>query len=155
MIQHVPFCFSKNAQEWIDLMRGSRKFFQRASNYFFTFFNWLWERGSKYHYKRAITGPPAKRHLNCSWKSGSCLYQRFRHTTFVHTSVQDQVRSQAETRKSGHQHHTGLDARTPDYVACKQEGAYHPAHPRSLISAFSIRYLKSKATGSDISRFSK
>ena len=36
------------------------------------FFNWWGEGGSKYHYKRAIIGPPAKRHLNgvslaCRW----------------------------------------------------------------------------------------
>ena len=35
-------------------------------------FSWWWEGGSKYHYKRAIIGPPAKCHLNdislaCRW----------------------------------------------------------------------------------------
>ena len=50
-------------------MHGSRKFFQRGSNFFYVFFvcfffSWVGERGSKYHYKRAIIGPPAKRHLN-------------------------------------------------------------------------------------------
>ena len=34
------------------------------------------------------------------------------------------------------------------------KGADQPAHPRSLISVFVIRYLKSKATRSDISQFS-
>ena len=29
-----------------------------------TFFSLIWEELSKYHYKRAIFGPPAKRHLN-------------------------------------------------------------------------------------------
>ena len=49
-------------------MRRSRKFCQRGSNFdnvfCCCFFSWWWEGGSKYHYKRAIIGPPAKRHLN-------------------------------------------------------------------------------------------
>ena len=47
-------------------MRGSRKFGQRGSNFdnfFRCFFLFLVdEGGSKNHYKRAIIGPPAKRH---------------------------------------------------------------------------------------------
>ena len=42
-------------------------FFQRGSNFdvFFLFFLiWWGESGSKYNYKRAIIGPPVKRHLN-------------------------------------------------------------------------------------------
>ena len=31
---------------------------------FFFFFSWWWEGESKYHYKRAMIGLPAKRHLN-------------------------------------------------------------------------------------------
>ena len=34
------------------------------------------------------------------------------------------------------------------------KGADQPAHSRSLVSAFVIRYLKSKVTRSDISQFS-
>ena len=43
-------------------MRGSRKFCQRCSNLDNVFFSWWGEGGSKYHFKRAIIGPPAKRH---------------------------------------------------------------------------------------------
>ena len=46
-------------------MGGSRKFCQRGSNFdkFFFFFFLVDEgRETKYHYKRAIIGPPAKRH---------------------------------------------------------------------------------------------
>ena len=32
--------------------------------FFFFFFSWWGEGGSKCYYKRAIIGPPAKRHLN-------------------------------------------------------------------------------------------
>ena len=40
--------------------------------FFFLFFSWWGEGGSKYHYKRAFIGLPAKRHLNgvsltCWW----------------------------------------------------------------------------------------
>ena len=45
-------------------MRGSRKFFHRGPIFlrFLTFFSRL--GGSKYNFKRAIIGPPEKRHLN-------------------------------------------------------------------------------------------
>ena len=74
------------------------------------------------------------------------------------------------------QHHMGLDERNHDFVSFPliswvrcgaglyrflifalfhtlwlvliNKGADQPAHPRSLISAFVIRYLKSKVTGS-------
>ena len=45
-------------------MRGSRKFCQRGSKFDNVFFSWWGDRGSKYHYKWAIIGPPVKRHLN-------------------------------------------------------------------------------------------
>ena len=50
-------------------MRGSRNFFQRGFNFYIFFLLSLFllllgERRSKYHYKRAIISPPAKRHLN-------------------------------------------------------------------------------------------
>ena len=53
-------------------MRGSRKFFQRGSNFDYVFFFFFFlgggggfgQRGSKYQYKRVIIGPPVKRHLN-------------------------------------------------------------------------------------------
>ena len=47
-------------------MRGSRKFFQwgPAMTTFVCFFN------EERHYKRAIIGPPAKRHLNGVWLAG-------------------------------------------------------------------------------------
>ena len=54
------------------IMRGSRKFCQRGSNFENAIFSWWGEGGPKYHYKRAVTGPLAKRHLNgvslaCRW----------------------------------------------------------------------------------------
>ena len=58
---------------WMQDMRGSRKFWQRGSNYDNALlFNWWGEGGTKYHYKRVNIGPPAKRHLNgvllaCRW----------------------------------------------------------------------------------------
>ena len=61
-----------------------------------------------------------------------------------------QARRQAEARKSGLQHHIGIDTRNPDLIA-NNKGADQPAHQRSQISAFIIRYLKSKVTRSDIS----
>ena len=39
-------------------------------------------------------------------------------------------------------------------MLANNKGADQPAHPRSLISAFIIRYLKSKVTRSDSSFFS-
>ena len=45
-------------------MRGSRKFCQRGSNADNVFFSMMGEELSRYHYKRALFGPPAKRHLN-------------------------------------------------------------------------------------------
>ena len=47
-----------------------------------------------------------------------------------------------------------LNARCPTLMLANNKGADQPAHPRSLISAFVIRYLKSKVTRSDISLFS-
>ena len=44
------------------LMRGSRKFCHRGSNYDKAFLDNEKER-TKYHQKGAIIGPPAKRHL--------------------------------------------------------------------------------------------
>ena len=85
MSRHPARCTTK-ANTMIRLrMRGSRKFCQRGSNFdfFFSFYVfflfWLGEERSKYHYKRAINGPPAKRHLNgvslagrlnCVWLAG-------------------------------------------------------------------------------------
>ena len=51
-------------------MCGSRKFCQRGTplttiySFILLFLVWWGEEWSKYHYKRAINGPPAKRHLN-------------------------------------------------------------------------------------------
>ena len=46
-------------------MRGSRKFCQKRSNADNVFFfSLMGEELSKYHYKRALFGPSAKRHLN-------------------------------------------------------------------------------------------
>ena len=50
----------------------------------------------------------------------------------------------------------GLDARKPIFRVCDNKGADQPAHPRSLISAFVFRFLKSiisKLATSDISTF--
>ena len=44
-------------------VRGSRKFCRRGST-LITFFSWWGEVGSKYDYKWATIGPPAKRHFN-------------------------------------------------------------------------------------------
>ena len=38
--------------------------FSEGSQLWQHFFGLLGERGSKYHYKRAIIGPPLKRHLH-------------------------------------------------------------------------------------------
>ena len=43
-------------------MHGSRKFCQRVSNFDNGFLVWWWGEGYKYHYWRAIIGPPANRH---------------------------------------------------------------------------------------------
>ena len=59
-------------QRQCKLMCGSRKFCQIDKGhstfffffFFFFFFNDQGEGESKYHYKRAIIGPPPKRHLN-------------------------------------------------------------------------------------------
>ena len=48
----------------------------------------------------------------------------------------------------------GLNARNPTLMLANNKGADQPAHPRSLVSAFVIRYLKSKVTRSDNSLFS-
>ena len=45
-------------------MRGSRKFCQGGSKADNVFFSLMGEELSKYHYKRALFGLPAKRHLN-------------------------------------------------------------------------------------------
>ena len=39
---------------------------------------------------------------------------------------------------------------TLNLLLANNKGAYQPAHPRSLVSAFVIRYLKSKETRSNI-----
>ena len=56
------------------------------------------------------------------------------------------ARSQAEARKPGlHDHYGPLT-----FSLANNKGADQPAHSRSLISAFVIRYMKSKETRSDI-----
>ena len=48
-------------------MRGSKKFVRGGPTVHVFIYYFLvdeGEGGSKYHYKRAIIGPPAKRHLN-------------------------------------------------------------------------------------------
>ena len=47
-----------------DPIRGSKKFCQRWSNFDKLFLEGRDDPTSKYHYKRAIIGPLAKRHLN-------------------------------------------------------------------------------------------
>ena len=42
---------------------------------------------------------------------------------------------------------------TQTLLLANNKGADQPAHPRSLISAFVIHYMKSKVTRSDISYF--
>ena len=69
-------------------MRGSRKFRQRGPT--LTFFFWWGERGSK---KRAIIGPPAKRHLNGVslagrwWPNMKCWLCSFVIFQGIHTSI--------------------------------------------------------------------
>ena len=50
-------------------MRESKRFCQRGSNsenlFLLLFLSWRGKKGSIYHYKRTIIGPPAKLHLNC------------------------------------------------------------------------------------------
>ena len=67
-------------------MRGSRKLWQRGSNFDHIFFR-RGKGGFNYHYKRAIIGPPVKRHQNgvslacrCwshieSWFGSSVIFQ--------------------------------------------------------------------------------
>ena len=61
-------------------MRGSRKFFSEGV---FLCFSLLGERRSKYHCKRTIMGPSAKRHLNGVslagrwWPNTECWLVRF------------------------------------------------------------------------------
>ena len=45
-------------------MRGSRKDLTEGVQLWQRFFSWWGKGGSKYHYKRVIIGPPAKRHWN-------------------------------------------------------------------------------------------
>ena len=47
-----------------------------------------------------------------------------------------------------------VNVRNPTLMLANNKGADQPAHPRSLISAFVIRYLKSKVTWFDLSLFS-
>ena len=62
-----------------------------------------------------------------------------------------QVRSQAEARKPGLQRHGHIHEKPRLFLIANNKGADQPAHPRSLISAFIICYLKSEVTRSDVS----
>ena len=42
----------------------NQKVLSEGTNSEYSFFSQRGERGSKYHYKQTIIGPPAKRHLN-------------------------------------------------------------------------------------------
>ena len=64
----VPFPINLSYPNYVPFirnhyMRGSRKFCQRGSNLDSVFLSLLGEELSKYHYKRALFGPPAKCHL--------------------------------------------------------------------------------------------
>ena len=71
-------------------MYGSRQFCQRGSNFENVF---LVDEGSKYHFKRAIIGPPAKRHLNCvslacrCWPNIECWLGSFVIFQGIRTSI--------------------------------------------------------------------
>ena len=69
-----------------NLMHGSRKFCERGSRFFFS---WWGDRGSKYHYKWAIIGPPAKRHLNGVSLAGRWWPKHWMHVIFqwIRTSI--------------------------------------------------------------------
>ena len=71
-----------------------------------------------------------------------CIHQMLRLT---------QPRSQAEAGKPGLKHHMSLDARYPDFVVCEQQRCRPACASAQSISAFVIRYLKTKVTRSDIS----
>ena len=67
--ESVPFPVEAHYPNYVSFirnhyMRGSRKFCQRGSNLDNVFLVWWGGELSKYHYKRAVFGPPAKRHLN-------------------------------------------------------------------------------------------
>ena len=78
-------------------MRGSRQFWQWGSDFdnvfCCCFFSWGGEEGSKYHYKRDIIGPPAKRHLNgvshaCRcWPNIECWLGSFRIFQGIRTCI--------------------------------------------------------------------
>ena len=75
------------------VMRGSRKSFQRRSNFLTFVFRWLGDRGSKYHYELAIIGSPAKRHLNGVslagrwWPNTECWLVRFVVLQVIRTNI--------------------------------------------------------------------
>ena len=67
---------------------------------------------------------------------------RVRQRTLTHLL---QARSQAEARKPGLQHNMDLNAKTLTLLLEKNNGADQPAHPRRLLSAVLIRYLKTRS----------
>ena len=56
-----------------------------------------------------------------------------------------QARRQAGARKPLLQHHMHIDAKTLTLLVANNKGTDQPAYPRSLISAFVIRYLKTRS----------
>ena len=56
--------------------------------------------------------------------------------------ISTQMGSKVEVMKPRPQHRIGLDARTPDFVACKQQSRGQPMHWLGLMGAFVILYLK-------------
>ena len=64
-----------HARYVVDPHARIQKVFSKGSkfdNVLFCFFSWWGDRGSKYHYKLAIIGPQAKRHLNGVSLAGRC-----------------------------------------------------------------------------------
>ena len=81
-------------------MCGSRMFCQRGSNFddFLFFLEW-----SKYHYKRSIIGPQAKRHFK------SYIYSAFQQLSFIQSfsTAQDQYNKTKKEHFLWHFVHTG------------------------------------------------
>ena len=51
----------------------------------------------------------------------ACFYSSKGSIEYTDFTVGKQTHSQGEARKPGLQHHMGLDAINPDFVACKQQ----------------------------------
>ena len=74
-LSHWPSCLSNSMPSSPTAFNISASFFRGDPTLtaFFFFFSWWGEGWSKYHYKRAITGPPAKCHwMAFHWQDDDC-----------------------------------------------------------------------------------